>query len=107
VPLGDGDEKDRENLCLCPVKVGGQDVAKCMASITAEDVIRAIERYYKGGVFEYYPIAPIHYDYKNRDVKQPEKDIKPSETSTKLSVASLTLDKKETLDTSIEGVVKS
>ena len=42
--LGDGDSKDEE---LCVDVVG--DLPRCMHMITAEDVIRAVERYYEGG----------------------------------------------------------
>jgi ADP-heptose:LPS heptosyltransferase len=72
VPLGDGDDKDKNNLCLNPVKVDGQNIAMCMARITVADVVRAIERYYEK------PMATIkydlwvgrktvHIDYENRD----------------------------------------
>jgi ADP-heptose:LPS heptosyltransferase len=53
VPLGDGDEKDKNNLCVHPMKADGQNIARCMFHITPDDVIRAIERYYQGGVFKY------------------------------------------------------
>lgn len=56
VPIGDGDEKDRSNLCLSPVKVDGQDIASCMARITVDDVVRAIKRYYEK------PMAALQYD---------------------------------------------
>jgi ADP-heptose:LPS heptosyltransferase len=42
--LGDGDPKDQE---LCVDVVG--ELPRCMDMITAQDVIRAIERYYEGG----------------------------------------------------------
>lgn len=55
-PLGDGDEKDRtENLC-------GNLVGRfprCMALITAEDVIRRIEYYYQGRQLRYLHHANI------------------------------------------------
>jgi len=44
-PIGDGDEKDRpENLCLDPVG----PLPRCMDMISADDVVRAIERYLDG-----------------------------------------------------------
>jgi hypothetical protein len=45
LPLGDGDSKDSE---LCVDVVGDQP--RCMDMISVDDVIRAIERYYDGGV---------------------------------------------------------
>ena len=46
VPVGDGDEKDRdENRCVDVVK----DLPRCMHMITATDVIRRIELYFSGG----------------------------------------------------------
>jgi ADP-heptose:LPS heptosyltransferase len=46
IPLGDGDERDKpENLC---VDVVG-DLPRCMDMITATDVIRRIETYFKVG----------------------------------------------------------
>jgi ADP-heptose:LPS heptosyltransferase len=44
LPLGDGDAKDSE---LCVDVVGDQP--RCMAMITTDDVVRAVERYYQGG----------------------------------------------------------
>jgi ADP-heptose:LPS heptosyltransferase len=49
VPLGDNDKKD-ESLCELPVFGGEEVIPKCMAMITPEEVVRAIERYYIGGV---------------------------------------------------------
>jgi ADP-heptose:LPS heptosyltransferase len=45
-PLGDGDKKDQpENLC---VDVAG-DLPRCMDMITADEVVRRVERYFEGG----------------------------------------------------------
>lgn len=74
VPIGDGDEKDKNNLCGYPARVDGQDIARCMANITVADVVRAIERYYDGGVFQYDPRKTMSYEYKNRDVSE-KKDV--------------------------------
>lgn len=49
VPLHDGDERDK-NLCL---NVTDEQLPRCMDLITAEDVIRRIELYFKGGAMEY------------------------------------------------------
>jgi len=44
--VGDGDKKDRENLCQLPVKISKDLVIpKCMSMIEPRDVIRAIEMY--------------------------------------------------------------
>ncbi len=53
--VGDGDKKDtEEELCMHPVRLKGKiNVPKCMFMIKPEDVIRAIEMYYLGGVLEY------------------------------------------------------
>jgi Glycosyltransferase family 9 (heptosyltransferase) len=54
-PVGDGDEKDSAaNLCILPVHVAPElQIPKCMDLISAEDVIRAIELYHRGGAFSY------------------------------------------------------
>lgn len=46
-PLGDGDDKDNDgSLCVMPVKTEGDIVIpKCMDLITAQDVIREVEKY--------------------------------------------------------------
>ena len=47
--VGDGDPKD-DDLCLYPVQVDRDlQVRKCVAMITAGDVIRRIELYYQSG----------------------------------------------------------
>lgn len=63
--VGDGDEKDKDNLCVFPEKIDmkfkspfdeqEKDVyiAKCLNMIKAEDVIKAVETYYTGGVLKY------------------------------------------------------
>lgn len=44
-PMGDGDRKDRENLCERPVQVDSSlRIPQCMMLIQPKDVIRAIER---------------------------------------------------------------
>lgn len=50
LPLGDGDEKDHpDQLC---VDVVGR-LPRCMDLITADDVIRRIESYFRGGICQY------------------------------------------------------
>jgi len=62
-PIGDGDEKDRSNMCENFVEIPNPAkqllmhdtlrIPKCMDMIRPEDVIRAIEGYYEGGVLFY------------------------------------------------------
>jgi len=64
VPLGDDDEKDN-SLCLYPKEIDYKitlpksdnemnlSIPKCLDMIKAEDVIKAIETYYEGGVLSY------------------------------------------------------
>jgi ADP-heptose:LPS heptosyltransferase len=54
-PVGDGDQKDEpENRCKLPVIVGDKlTIPKCMDMIRPDDVIRAIESYYEGGLLSY------------------------------------------------------
>ncbi len=54
-PVGDGDEKDSAaNLCILPVRVAPElQIPRCMDLISADDVIRAIELYHRGGAFSY------------------------------------------------------
>jgi ADP-heptose:LPS heptosyltransferase/glycosyltransferase involved in cell wall biosynthesis len=47
------DPKHNENLCRNTVKVDGRTVQKCMDVITAQDVIRSIEKYYEGDLYRY------------------------------------------------------
>jgi hypothetical protein len=53
--VGDGDEKDSPaNLCILPVSVAPElQIPKCMDLISADDVVRAIELYHRGGAFSY------------------------------------------------------
>ena len=54
VPLGDGDEKDKpENLCVDVVGT----LPHCLHMITASEVVRRIEMYFKGGAVEYLTAA--------------------------------------------------
>jgi len=61
----DGDNKDKHDLCVYPVKTNVQEkiwtdqppqdvyIAKCMDMIKPKDVIRGIESYYTGGILKY------------------------------------------------------
>ena len=62
--VGDGDQKDQTNLCERPVRVDvpvsvngrhldSVSIPQCMSMIRPEDVIRAIESYYEGGILSY------------------------------------------------------
>jgi len=52
--VGDGDGKDRRNVCRMPVQVSEDlRIARCMEMIRPEDVIRRIELYYEGGALRY------------------------------------------------------
>ena len=53
--LNDGDSKDNE-LCLDTVVFNNRKVQRCMYDfVTPKDVIRAIEKYYVGGMLKYLP----------------------------------------------------
>jgi len=59
-PVGDGDPKDRHNLCRMPVEVAPHlRVPKCMQMISPEDVVRRIEMYYEGGALRYDGAASV------------------------------------------------
>lgn len=46
VPLGDGDSKDKTNLCAKPIEIeSGQIIPTCMDNIRPEDVIRSLQAY--------------------------------------------------------------
>ncbi len=48
--VGDGDDKDRNNLCEQPVQVGPDlRIPRCMTLVSPADVIRKIELYCEGG----------------------------------------------------------
>ena len=45
-PVGDGDVKDRANLCERPILARSDlKIPQCMMMIRPEDVVRAVERY--------------------------------------------------------------
>lgn len=55
--VGDGDAKDQD-LCIYPLQVSADlQIAKCMAMISPEDVIRRIELYYQGGALKFNPTS--------------------------------------------------
>lgn len=57
--VGDGDSKDRSNLCKRPVQVADDlRIPRCMDMIRPEDVIRRIEMYYEGGSLRYFDDRP-------------------------------------------------
>jgi ADP-heptose:LPS heptosyltransferase len=57
-PLHDGSAKDRpENLCVDVVN----GLPRCMDMITAEDVIRRVELYFKGGSLHYLSRKQVRY----------------------------------------------
>jgi len=67
-PLNDGDEKDK-SACIFTVPFNGRLVQRCMRDlVTSKDVIRAVERYYDGGVLNYLPPghASVHREWDSR-----------------------------------------
>jgi ADP-heptose:LPS heptosyltransferase len=52
IPIG-GDPDKNKRLCHNTVNIDGRTIQKCMDMITANDVIRAIERYYDGNIYSY------------------------------------------------------
>ncbi|MFN0054118.1 MAG: glycosyltransferase family 9 protein, partial [Planctomycetales bacterium] len=52
-PVGDGDAKDHQDLCVSPVQVTDQlRIPQCLHLITPDRVIAAIELYFQGGILE-------------------------------------------------------
>ena len=52
--VGDGDEKDKKELCLYPIRIKKDlSIPRCMNMIKPFDVIRSIEWYYEGGMLKY------------------------------------------------------
>ena len=52
--VGDGDPKDRRDLCEQPVQITDElRIPKCMGVITPDEVIRRIELYHQGGLHRY------------------------------------------------------
>uniref|UniRef100_A0A6M3IS02 Putative glycosyltransferase n=1 Tax=viral metagenome TaxID=1070528 RepID=A0A6M3IS02_9ZZZZ len=47
------DPKSNRSLCEKPLRSDGKTVQACMDSITARDVIRAVEKYYDGDLYKY------------------------------------------------------
>jgi ubiquinone/menaquinone biosynthesis C-methylase UbiE len=59
-PGGDGDAKDRHDLCERPVQIRPDlRIPQCMEMIRPEDVIRGIEIYYRGGVLNEEEAKPL------------------------------------------------
>lgn len=52
------DPEHNKSLCEHQVKVSDRTVQACMDAITAQDVIRAIEKYYEGNLYSYLKKAP-------------------------------------------------
>lgn len=52
------DPKHNKSLCVKPIESGGRTIQSCMNDITAQDVIRAIETYYKGDIYSYLKTPP-------------------------------------------------
>ena len=58
--VGDGDEKDRRNLCEQPVQITPDlRIPRCLEMITPEDVIRRIELYLAGDLWNSAPVPPV------------------------------------------------
>ena len=53
IPLSQGKPGENKRLCHQPIVSDGRTIPKCMDMITAQDVIRAIERYFEGGLYTY------------------------------------------------------
>lgn len=47
------DPKHNKSLCSHTVKTQGRTIQQCMENITAQDVIRAIEKYFEGNLYTY------------------------------------------------------
>jgi ADP-heptose:LPS heptosyltransferase len=92
--VGDGDEKDRNNLCEQPVQVRPDlRIPRCMTLITPADVCRRIELYYEGKALRVSPPppasaplsrllvdgnpTPLGADYTLRWVDQPDSEAQP------------------------------
>jgi len=59
------------SLCKHPVEVEGRTLQQCMDSITYKDVIRAIEKYYEGDLYE--------YDKRQERVQPPAIEVREAE----------------------------
>lgn len=66
IPLPTKPERNKR-LCKYPVKVEGRSIPSCMDSITARDVIRAIEKYYDGNIYSY--MNPVTSAQKKKEVE--------------------------------------
>jgi FkbM family methyltransferase len=90
--VGDGDEKDRNNVCEQPVQVSTDlRIPKCMTLITPGDVVRSIELYYRGGILppldEVEPQQGQETPERIRTLEVPnEKPPSPANTGTKILI---------------------
>jgi ADP-heptose:LPS heptosyltransferase/SAM-dependent methyltransferase len=78
---GDGDDKDRTNLCLKPVQVQPElRIPLCMNAISAADVIRRIEMYVEGEATP--PPGPLPETERGRKTEVEEKSGSRSDPPT-------------------------
>ena len=72
--VGDGDQKDRRNVCVMPEQVTPElKIPRCMQMITPQDVIRRIELYHEGDAYRYRNGSPATVNV----AKPTHRDIKP------------------------------
>lgn len=69
-------EKHNKSLCYRSREVDGRKVQACMSTITAEDVIRAIERYYEGDMYRYEDGTRGRLVLRHLDKKKKEPEVK-------------------------------
>jgi len=69
------DPKHNKNLCKQPIIDDGITVPSCMASITSQDVIRAIEKYYDGNLYTYLKRKEIKKSPEVEIIKREGKEI--------------------------------
>lgn len=53
------DPDHNKNLCENTIKTGGRTIQACMEAITAEDIIRAIGKYYQGDLYSLGPAETV------------------------------------------------
>jgi FkbM family methyltransferase len=79
--VGDGDDKDRRDVCELPVQMTpALRIPKCMHLITPQDVIRAIDLYYRGGALLHVDaaIVPPADRVSNASGRQQALEVRPT-----------------------------
>ena len=78
--------KRNKRFCEHPIEVEGRTVPACMNAITAQDVIRGIEKYYDGNIYKYMNPATSRKKAVTLSKKKKSKSVVKSTTGKEINV---------------------